>query len=551
MKNFISILFLTCTTTLFSQSWPWATVPTGTLFAGDEASAVSMDPAENLYFSGLLTGTLICGTNTLVNTGTCSMLVIKMDPFGNVLWGKSSTDLGSYAFNSIATDNSGNSLVAGSFSSPTVSIGSVTLNLSGTCSNVILAKFDTNGNLLWAQSSNGNACDTANAVSVDATGNYYVTGSYSSSNFSLGTYTITNATSTEMVFVAKIDPSGNIMWLRNGVSSFSGKSWGNSIAADAAGNCMITGDYSGTLTLGTYTLVASAGTQNVFYAKYDTNGNVIWANTSGGSSKDNGTSVCTDVSGNYYLTGNYKSPVLSLGTFTLGNSGLYSMFVAKLDGNGNVLWAQNSTGGGENGLSISSSPSAVYVTGAFYSTSFSFNTYTIVFPPTAMWDPSFIMKLDPNGNVLCADALTSGGDDKLGIVAGASGNYAYVAGDFRDPLPFIVGTYSLTYTGPPNSESIFAAKFQCSSVGIQNFINSPYNFSLYPIPSNGTFYLNAETETESGQIIIFNLLGEKVFEQKLSGNLNTIATNLPDGIYTYKILNKDNPAAAGKLLVNR
>ena len=353
-----------------------------------------------------------------------------------------------------------------------------------------------------------------------------------------------------MVFTAKIDPAGNVLWLRNGVSSGTGKAWGKSIAADASGNTVLIGSYTNTLTLGTYTLVAPPGAQGVFYAKYDTNGNVIWANTSGSSSTDNGNSVCTDVSGNYYLTGDYKSSVLSIGTFTLGKSGLFNMFVAKLDGNGNILWAMSSiSAAGESGMCISSSSTAIYVGGSM-GNMFSFNTYSITMSPFSMWDPAFILRMDPNGNVLCGDGLMSGADDKMGIVTPPTGNHAYFAGDFLDK-PFYIGTYTLTYTGGANAESMFAAKFQCSPLNIQDSEKTLYKPTFYPVPCDGSFYLNAETEMKSGEVIIYNLIGEKVFENKLCKGLNSITTDLPDGMYTYKILEIGRPRATGKLLICR
>src|SRR5882757_284035 len=73
------------------------------------------------------------------------------------------------------------------------------------------------------------------------------------------------------------------------------------------------------------------------------------ADVAGGNYGNEGFSIATDGNGNVFVTGWMQSPSISFGTFTLTNSsiGHSDIFIAKYDVNGNVLWAK-SAGGSEN-----------------------------------------------------------------------------------------------------------------------------------------------------------------------------------------------------------
>jgi hypothetical protein len=140
-----------------------------------------------------------------------------------------------------------------------------------------------------------------------------------------------------------------------------GTNRGQSVATDASGNVYVTGVVKGTASFGTITVTTNAGSADVFIAKYDKAGNVIWAITQGGAGDDSGSGIGVDTSGNCYLTGVYASPA-AFGTTTL--SGQYG-FNAKYDKNGNFQWA-NSFGpnGGDQGRGIAVSPGGnFYVSG--------------------------------------------------------------------------------------------------------------------------------------------------------------------------------------------
>jgi hypothetical protein len=49
---------------------------------------VAVDVADNLYVTGSFTGTVDFGTGPLVSAGDTDIVVLKLDPSGNVIWSK-------------------------------------------------------------------------------------------------------------------------------------------------------------------------------------------------------------------------------------------------------------------------------------------------------------------------------------------------------------------------------------------------------------------------------------------------------------------------------
>jgi hypothetical protein len=110
------------------------------------------------------------------------------------------------------------------------------------------------------------------------------------------------------------------------------------IQRDTLGNLYVIGTFKDTLQIDTIILVSN-GSDDVFFAKFDSLGNVIWAKKVGGLDSDKGIAIDIDTSGNTYLVGLFKSPI-TLGNTTLNPSGvIYNYFLSKIDNLGNVLWA--------------------------------------------------------------------------------------------------------------------------------------------------------------------------------------------------------------------
>ena len=154
---------------------------------------------------------------------------------------------------------------------------------------------------------------------------------------------------------------------------------------------------------------------------------------------DQGYSISADAFGNAFVTGSFQNLTIYFGSNIVYNNGgpcfhgCTDAFLVKYDANGNVLWAKDAGGiADDEGYCVSTDPSGeVYLTGGFNSSGGIFYgtlTPILSWPYNAL-DPMFFIKCDANGNLLCAAALASGGDDLNGVSADLFGN-AYVTGDY-------------------------------------------------------------------------------------------------------------------------
>ncbi|MCK9334752.1 MAG: SBBP repeat-containing protein, partial [Candidatus Cloacimonetes bacterium] len=140
---------------------------------------------------------------------------------------------------------------------------------------------------------------------------------------------------------------------------------GRSIATDSNGNSYVTGSFEGIAVFGSTTLTSSGNT-DIFIAKLGCNGNWLWATKAGGPGSDIGYGIAVDGNGNSYVTGCFRDNA-SFGSTTINSSGNTDIFVAKIDSNGNWLWAQKAGGSSSDygyGIAVDSSGNS-YVTGYF------------------------------------------------------------------------------------------------------------------------------------------------------------------------------------------
>ena len=310
--------------------------------ASEAGHSVALDAYGNCYATGYFgSSTITFGSITLTNNGSNNIFIVKYDPSGNVLWAKNSVGTGDDGGAlGIAADGLGNCYVTGYFSSNSVTFGSFTLT-NGGVDNIFVVKYDPLGNVLWARRAGGSSSDWGHAIAADATGNSYLTGHFSSNSIIFGTDTLTNSSGNHL-FVVKYDAPGNVVWARSTQGGLYDE--GNGIAADDSGNCYVSGDFNGdSTTFGAITLTSDSSA-DIFVVKFDTSGTVVWAKRAGGNSTEYGTGIAMDGSSNIYVTGYFASDIITFDSSSLTNYGSTNIFVAKYDLAGTVIWAKSATG---------------------------------------------------------------------------------------------------------------------------------------------------------------------------------------------------------------
>ncbi len=165
---------------------------------------------------------------------------------------------------------------------------------------------------------------------------------------------------TNDIYVAKIDSNGNTIWSRR--FGGTGDDRSTAIATDSAGNIVVTGMVSDTIDFGGGPFVTS-GVWDVFVLKLDANGNHVWSKRFGDESQQEGHAVAFDAAGNILFAG------MSWGAIDFGGGPLTSSehagFVAKLDSAGNHVWSKRvGTSVRSNAIGLAAGPAGeVFVSG--------------------------------------------------------------------------------------------------------------------------------------------------------------------------------------------
>jgi hypothetical protein len=340
----------------------------------------------------------------------------------------------------------------------------------------ILTTEDISLPLSMAWKAGGSNFDAGNKVVIDAIGNIYLTG-YFYGTATFGTTTINSAGSSD-VFIAKYGSDGNLLWVKK--AGGSNAEIGFSVALDSNNNPFIVGTFQGIASFET-TNIISSGSNDIFIAKYSSTGDFQWVQRAGGSGFDQGFDIKVNGNGEAFITGCFWGTATFAST-TLVSAGGTDIFIAKYNSQGIFQWVQQA-GGIKDDIChaiVLDGISTVYLTGVFGGTAI-FGASSV----TTSTNGIFIAKFRVNDwqwvTSISGDTYsTTVGFD---IVIDVNKNI-YIAGSFYGTIYF--GTNNITSQG--NSD-IFIAKYNsngvfqwvkqaggtnldiCKSIAIDNFAN--------------------------------------------------------------------------------
>ena len=303
MKNiFYLAIFLICFTEVEAQSpaWTWAKC-IGENYT-DMSNCFTTDKMGNVYITGnFYSDTISFGNTTFTNTGDCDIYLAKFDPEGNILWARHIGGSNYEGSNCITTDNLGNVYITGGFSDPVITIGNTTLYSMGFADSFI-AKYDSNGNIVWAKSAGGAYADEGISISTDSMDNVYVTGNYYSSVLSFDYPTTLQNSGGQDVFIAKYNANGILQWARS--AGGNGDDFSKSLITVSNGDIYLAGDYkSSFIFFGNLFLENTVNTNfnDIFIARYDSTGEVLWVKNEGGHNDDFANCITIDAKENLYM----------------------------------------------------------------------------------------------------------------------------------------------------------------------------------------------------------------------------------------------------------
>lgn len=309
----------------------------------DEGRSVKIDGDGNVYVTGYFQGSATFGATALESSGDLDMFLAKYSASGDLLWVKKAGGEGYDRGYALDLDADGNVYVVGQFTRLAFFNASTVVYAGDVTTGTFLVKYNASGDVIYARNSTGVSYSEGNALVVTGTGESFISGSFSET-MKFGTTTL-EAQGDLDLFIAKYNADGTLAWAKR--EGNTGTEANRGMSLDPSGNVYVTGFFNGTTTIGSTTFV-SAGDRDIFLAKYNTAGDNLWTIKAGGPGRDRSYAVNHDASGNLYLTGDFMGS-FSIGSNTLVASGDAEIFVAKVSAAGDVSWSKKAGGIGEDG----------------------------------------------------------------------------------------------------------------------------------------------------------------------------------------------------------
>ncbi len=528
--------------------YPGIPIPIGS--SADEANATAVDAAGNVYITGYFNGSSVDfdpgpGVDTFSAGVTDDIFIAKYDASGKYMWARciEPGGAGTEKAHALAVDAAGNVYVTGYFGGVTdFDPGDSTFYLStiSTATNgydIFLLKLNASGNFVWArQMGSLTAEDRGLGIALDKKGNIYITGTFSdTADFdpAADTAQLVSAGETD-VFLAKYDTGGHYKWaISMGGPRISGSNngadIGNAVAVDTAGNAYITGSFRNRVDFdpGPDTAILTGVGDDVFVAKYDANGQYLWAKRMGGAGADVGNGLAVDAPGTVYIAGIFRGSTADFDpgpdTFNLTDA-RQDVFLVKLDASGNFVWASQMGGSASDGAwAITLDAAAnVYLTGNFASISADFDPG----PDTAMLYSAtgrlWVAKYNAGGKYLWAKNM--GGSSTFGrAIAVDVARSVYVAGGFTGTGDFDPGSGIDTLRSAGGYDIFLLKLSQPSCITGSSIAASAcgsYTLNGQTYTATGTYTQTLLNAAQCDSIITLNLV--------INNNANTVTQKACD-----------------------
>lgn len=418
-----------------------------------------------------------------------------------------------------------------------------------------LGKMDTDSTMVWSHTYGGTSNDRGNDVCLAVDGGFILTGFTESNDVH-----ITSNNGSKDLIAIKTDSNGELEWAK----TFGGTSdeIGNSVLALSDGSSIVVGsafssdgdisynagfsdfwilklDSDGNLLWektyggsgedrakkviqtqdGNFAILGTAfstdgdisnplGGVDFWLIKIDGNGNLLWEKSFGGSSADQGSDLIETTSGELIITGE----VLSNNGNVSGNHGFTDAWVAKLDSNGNLLW-QNALGGTmvDYFLAITETDD-----GGFIATGNTFSDNGDVSNNLGESD-IWIVKLNNNGILEW--------EQTIGYDLNEIGNAIL---DIGEEI-IILGGIQVDHLRHGNSDA-YIAKLRAPLTSSISHINNYPSLKAYPNPSKDFIHLSHEKAIHSYQL--FDIVGKRVKRGSIQDTTASIGIrHLPEGEY--------------------
>jgi hypothetical protein len=286
----------------------------------DSAQGLSIDSQGNLYLAGYTSGDLQGNGNA----GEEDLILVKYNSNGDRQWTRQLGSSGDDVAFASATDSKGNVYAAG------YTEGGFDGNTHPGNYDIFLVKYDTNGNKQWHKEYGTSDNETIFDITTNASDDVYVAG------YTGGTFPNNTSEGNDDIIVIKYDSDGDMKWTKQYGSS--GSDYARGISLDSSNNIYVTGDTSDSFDNSRdcdNRSVDNYGSEDLFLIKFLDNSSVVWTKQMGTFSNDVAFEVATDSLGNSYVTG-YTGSSLDSNT----HFGELDLFLIKFNKDGECKWSK-------------------------------------------------------------------------------------------------------------------------------------------------------------------------------------------------------------------
>ena len=468
---------------------PWATTASGT--GADWSTAVASGPrGSSVVVGNLGSPTTTFGGITLTRSGSAGTdaFATGITERGAFRWATRVGGAGADEATGVATLPDGSSVMVGKFVGPaTFGITTLTGGGGSTGWDAFIAKVTPTGSVAWATPGTAGAPGQkagARSVAALTDGSTIVVGEFTG-QVTLGSTTLTSTGGWD-AFVARVMPSGTVAWAIPG-GSRTGDDGAYGVSALPTGGVVVTGLFTGTMTLGGRVL-ASAGDKDAWVAKVTAGGAVTWATSAGGEGVDWGMGISALADGSSVVTGFFSSAPARFGSTALETAGGNDIFVARVTPMGRFAWAIRGGGSGtDRGQAVATQADGSATVTGYYSDSNAAIGSTPL--PAAQGSNVLTARVQPGGTVAWATGSGVAGTNRGTGVASASDASSTVVGFFAQDIAF--GTVALAGTSGTNP---FIADYRTPCTG--NFVQ-PVARRITHNPATGAYRVQSRIRVAS------------------------------------------------------
>lgn len=533
------------------QDFSWAKQLTGSSL--DLINAMDIDDSNNILIGGIFNNEIDMdpGPAEVILEANAGFLG-KYDDAGELIWAFRSED----RVDDAVFDNDGSVYATGRFSGtvdfdPSEDVFELTAQ---GLEDAFLAKYDEEGEFIFALSIAGEEHVYGLALATDNNNDVLLTGSYEEmADFdpSGEGFFLTSDGSTD-IFIAKYSNTGSFLWA--GSVGGTNQDIPHAIATDPEGNVLVTGEFreSGDFDPGTsFEIIEGVADEDIFVLKLDSSGEFEWVNAMVGSDEDIGFAIQTDVAGNVYTAGRFENWAEFDGpNLELEAEGCYDVYVQKFNPDGSTDWLRQLGGNNCSYLEdMKLDPSGdLYLVGYF--------SGTMDFDPSPEnadrtsngGNDIYICKLSGSGQYQWATSFGGPGtfdqDRGEGIAVDQNG-FVYAVGDFENVVDFDPGTGEFFMEANGSDGFIWKGTGGALSSADLETLKA----IVFPNPTSGEVLLEIPANFNPTSATLVDMKGRRV-EQITDFNdrlLRFEITGEP-GIYLVEVNGKDGTKMVAKVV---